>query len=181
MNLNNFKVDIENKEYFIEFENTDTPFKKPLNLSITRNISYAKFGGEIKEDTQLLERKQYYRIRRRLYNNTVCINKLKDGRIKKYQVFNELELKVLEKYLTDKNILFRIIVDCGSYKLKYNVSDNGYKFYFSNTRCYYPEENKVYKSYLMYVKVYKEYVNLLEVKDRCQSKYGIYLYSFIHH
>jgi hypothetical protein len=75
--------------------NTDTPFKKPLNLSITRNISYATFGGEIKEDTQLLER-IHYRIRRRLYNNTVCINKLKDGRIKKYQVFNELELKVLE-------------------------------------------------------------------------------------
>lgn len=177
---NNFKVQIGNKEYFIEFKNEDTRFKKPLNISIIRHCTYTTLLGKIKEDTELLERKKYYHIRRRIYNSIVCINRLRDGLIKKYQVFNELELKVLEKYLNDKNILFRIIEECSSYTRKYNASEDSYKFCFSGIYCNYPENNKVRNNVKLYIEVYKGYVNLYEIKDRHQQKdkykYGIYLY-----
>jgi superfamily I DNA and/or RNA helicase len=174
--INNFKVEIGNKEYFIEFKKEDTIFKKTLNICITRHHTYTLLCGGVKECTTLLEYKKYYHIRRRIYNNIVCINKLRDGLIRKYQVHNELELKVLEKYLKDKNILFRIIEECSSYTRKYNISDKDYMFCFSGFGCDYPEENKVYKNRRLYVEVYKGFVNLTEIKDRNQNKYGIYLY-----
>jgi hypothetical protein len=140
-----------------------------LDLSITR---YHK--GHI----LLFEQKKYYHIRRRLYNNIICINKLKDGLIRKYQVFNEFELKALEKYLTNKNILFRICEETISYKKKYKMLDESYKYYL-HYRDDYPEDKKIFKHVKIYIEVYKGYVNLAEIKDRYYNineyKYGIYL------
>jgi len=177
---NNFDVEINGIKYFIQFEKEDTRFKKPLNISIIRHHTYTTLLGKIKEDTQLLDRKKYYHIRRRIYNNIVNINKLRDGLIKKYQVFNEFELKVLEKYLNDKNILFRVVRESGSYKIKYDKLNDGYKYWFSKNGFSYPYENKLCGNMNFYVEVYKGYVNLYEIKDRYQQKdiykYGIYLY-----
>jgi hypothetical protein len=61
---NNFNVEIGEYTYFIEFENEDTKFKKPLDLSITRYHRDSAF---------LLEYKRHYNIRRRIYNNIICI------------------------------------------------------------------------------------------------------------
>ena len=169
---NKFNVEINDVKYLIEFEKEDTIFKKSLDLSITRYHKGTAF---------LLEYKKYYRIRRRIYNNIVCINKLRDGFIRNYEVFNELELKALAKYLTNKNILFRIIEKHPSYTRKYNMLD---KHYNSCKYCFrengYPEENKVPKPSKLYIEVYKGYVNLTKIKDRYSNKngykYGIYLY-----
>jgi len=159
----NFNVEINNKKYFIEFTKEPTRYK-PLNISITRYY---------KDKSFLFEQKQYYKIRRRLYNNIICINKLKDGLIRKYRVYNEFEIEVLQKYLTNKNILFRIIEKTSSYIRKYNISDKSYKYCYYNDG--YPEKNKVYKSTCLYIEIYKGYVNLKN-KNNFQYKYGIYLY-----
>jgi hypothetical protein len=172
---NNFDVEINDVKYFIEFKKEDTIFKKSLDLSITR------YREGIIGSAFLLEYKRYYRIRRRIYNNIICINKLKDGFIRNYEVFNELELKVLAKYLTNKNILFRIIEKNPSYTRKYNMID---KHYNSCKYCFrengYPEENKVRKPSKLYIEVYKGCVNLRENKYKYSNinefRYGIYLY-----
>jgi hypothetical protein len=158
--MTSFEVEINNIKYFIKFEKQDTRFKKPLDLSI-------------KTDTFFLEQKKYYHIRRRLYNNIICINKLSDGSIRKYQVFNEFETQVLRHYLISKNILFRIIEKNLSYTRKYNILETSYKYCFSKDG--YSYENKVLKSTNLYIEVYKGFVNLTEIKDRNGCKYGIYL------
>jgi len=169
---NNFEVEINDVKYLIEFEKEDTIFKKSLDLSITR------YREGIIGSAFLLEYKKYYHIRRRIYNNIVCINKLRDGLIKKYQVFNEIEIEVLRQYLTNKNILFRIVEKTTSYTRKYNMLDNSYKYWLCEYR--YPEENKVLKPCKLYIEVYKGYINLTEIKDRYSNKnefkHGIYLY-----
>jgi len=95
----NFEAEIDDMKYFIKFENEATIFKKSLKLSITRYHEGRTF---------ILEEKMYYHIRRRLYHNIMNVNKLRDGLIKKNQVFNRLDVELLKKYLTDRNILFRI-------------------------------------------------------------------------
>lgn len=166
---NNFEVEINDVKYFIRFEKEDTIFKKSLDLSITRYHRGTAF---------LLEYKRHYHIRRRLYHTIICINKLKDGLIRKYQVFNQLEIEALRQYLTNKNILFRICEKTTSYKRKYNMLDKSYEYYFH--RDNYPEKNKIYKNIKIYIEVYKGFVNLTEIKDRYSNKnefrYGIYLY-----
>lgn len=163
----NFHVEIDDMKYFIEFEKEETMFKKPLNLSITR---YQK--GKI----FILEEKMYYRIRRRLYNNIMNIYKLADGLIKRYQVFNRLDVELLKKYLTDNDILFRIYEQTGSYTKEYE-EDRLYRKRYSD--CY-PEETKIPKNIKVYLEVYKGFVNLMEMKHRSFSKidykYSIYLY-----
>jgi hypothetical protein len=114
----------------------------------------------------------YYRIRRRIYNNICCINKLKDGLIRIYEIFNELELEILAKYLTDKNILFSICEKNLSYTQIYNLDDRGYRFNFDNRT--YPEFNKIYKPRKLYIKVYKGFINLVKKQSK-EYKYGIYL------
>lgn len=174
---NNFDVEINGINYFIEFKKEDTRFKKPLDLSITR------YREGIIGSAFLLEYKKYYHIRRRLYNIIVCINKLRDGLIRNYQVFNEFEIEALRQYLTNKNILFRIVIT-NTLLLKYintrkyNMLDNSYKYWLCEYR--YPEENKVLKPCKLYIEVYKGYINLTEIKDRYSNKnefkHGIYLY-----
>ena len=142
-------------------------FKKPLNLSISRYHRSKIF---------ILEAKMYYRIRRRLYNNIMNIYKLADGLIKRYQVFNRLDVELLKKYLTNRNILFRIYEQNSSYTKEYE-EDKLYRKRYSD--CY-PEETKIPKNTKIYFEVYKGFVNLSEIKHRYCSKigyrYGIYLY-----
>ena len=163
----NFEAEIDDMKYFIKFENEETIFKKPLKLSITRYH---------KGRTFILEGKMYYRIRRRLYNNIMNIYKLADGLIKRYQVFNRLDVELLKKYLTDNDILFRIYEQTGSYTKEYK-DDRLYSKRYSD--CY-PEEAKISKNIKVYFKVYKGFVNLMEMKHRYSNKEGypycIYLY-----
>ena len=52
-----FKVEIDNKTYFIEFKNEDKQFKKSSNIFIINYHTYTTLWGKIKEDIQILEKK----------------------------------------------------------------------------------------------------------------------------
>lgn len=178
--LQDFDVPFGNNHYFLEFKPQDVrSCKEPVPLTITRHHRYTTFWGEVKEEATLLERKNTYHFRRRIYHNLDCIQKLKDGRIRKYQVHNELELRVLEKYLHDHEILFQIVEQCPSYTRKYGLTDHSYKFCFRGPYAEYQEENTVTRGTQLYVQVYKGYVNCSEPQHQYNKKkpfrYGIYL------
>jgi len=155
--MNDFCFYIRNNFYKIEkIENEKPYFKKPLYINIyCRNI--------ISKTYDILEQKKF---RRRIYNNIINILKLKDGNIKKYQVYNELELYALINYLKNNNILFRISDD---YNRLYNDTD---KLFFVNGYEK-PEYNKLYNINII---VYKGFVKLNSYKDNSDKiKYKIYL------
>jgi hypothetical protein len=154
--MEDFTVNIDNVIYEIKFEDQKTIFK-PLNLSITRIYNNV---------ATILDRKKYNKIRRRIYNNIVNVSKLKDGKIRKYQVFNELELKALVQYLDSNNILFRILDG----KRLYDIHDK------LHTQCFSKNPQKIY------IQVYKGYFHLTKHKIiiPCpEHKYGIYFYKNI--
>jgi len=122
------------------------------------------------------------KICKRIYYHIININKLDDGKIREYQIFNEFELDVLCNYLLNKNIVFEIVgkhkVNWYGYggieKMKYNSEE-----YQNNIKKYIdwvnePEANKVNSFYEIYVRVYKGYIDLFKNKEK--SKYGIYIY-----
>jgi hypothetical protein len=155
--MNDFCFYIRNNFYEIErIENEKPYFKKPLYINIyCHNI--------ISKTNDILEQKKF---RRRIYNNIINILKLKDGNIKKYQVYNELELYALIYYLKNNNILFRISDD---YNRLYNDTD---KLFFVNGYEK-PEYNKLYNINII---VYKGFVKLNSYKDNSDKiKYKIYL------
>jgi hypothetical protein len=155
--MNDFCFHIKNDFYEIEkIENDKSYFKKPLYINIyCHNI--------ITKTNNILEQKKF---RRRIYNNIINILKLKDGNIKKYQVYNELELYALINYLKNNNILFRISDD---YNRLYNDTD---KLFFVNGYEK-PEYNKLYNINII---VYKGFVKLNSYKDNSDKiKYKIYL------
>lgn len=122
------------------------------------------------------------KICKRIYNNIININKLADGKIREYQIFNKFELDVLCNYLLNKNIVFEIVKKD---KVKWFGYDTIKKFsynndeYQKNIKEYIqwvndPEVNKVKYLYEIYVRVYKGYIDLFKSKDK--SKYGVYIY-----
>jgi len=170
--MEDFKININDITYQIKFENQKTMFK-PLNLSISR----------VHHDViTILEKKKYNKIRRRIYNNIINVDKLKDGKIRNYQVFNTIELETLAQYLSNKNILFRILnrirdEPCfldDDYSDENKVCDRQktnvqvYKTY--DKSCFfdvgYPDENKVSRHRKVYVRAYKGYTDLTEYSTR---------------
>lgn len=163
--INNFKVEFNDIKYIIKFdENND-------KIYITQYNGYKTF---------LLENKKY---NIRIYNNINCINKLRNGLIRKYQVHNLFEIEVLSQYLTNKNILYRIIEKNMSFTRKYvsehllgKIYDKSYKYCFNIN---YPPYDKIIKPNKLYIEVYKGFINLTDIKYRYSKsidyKYGIYL------
>jgi hypothetical protein len=148
-----------NKEPIIKY------FKKPLDICIYKVY---------KDRVTILEEKRFFRMRRRIFHTISNINKLQDGKIKQYQVFNRLELEVLKKYLTDKNYTFRLV----SNERIYNKNDTSSYTYDFRCNSEYPEYNHVLKNVKLYIKVYKGYVDLTEAKsytDALENKYKIWL------
>jgi hypothetical protein len=142
--INTFEIEIDDIKYIINFnEKPDKIYKNKLPNHI-------------------------YKTFIRIYNNISCINKLRDGLIRKYQLYNKLELEVLIQYLKNKCILFRIIEENIYYTRKYSIFDKSYKFCF---------DYKVIKPTKMYIEIYKGFINLTEIKyNKNVYKYGIYLY-----
>lgn len=134
--------------------------------------------------------KRYYRsnkIAKRIFVNLDNINKLSNGKIKLYHIFNKLELEIICNYLLKKNILHTIKIklktSCDSIDnilyLNYKKSEDKFNHYFNN---YIDdlEYNKIYNNYELYIQVYKGFVNLLEpnIKDNkiTNYKFGIYIW-----
>lgn len=183
-----FEVEIQNIKYDIKFEKEETKFK-PLNLTIIRNykswqVSNGTKNQQIRYNCDILEQKYYNRIRRRIYYNITNIDKLKDGKIRQYQIFNQVELEVLAKYLTDKKILFRIYAETVYYKTLYCSSDKlSYNSYFRDpdNKEHLPDKNRVNPLNKIYIRVYKGFHEINELKKTfgtiipLKYKYTIYL------
>jgi len=184
MTLQNFELEIGSVKYQLNFEKEDTMFK-PLNLTITRDYELRPAWWAIPHyNSDYLEEKYYNRIRRRIYHNLVNIEKLKAGRIRQYQIFNQLELEVLAAYLCEKKILFRIYAETVYYKTLYKATDTAdYNAYFCDplNKEILPDRNKVKPLNKMYIRVYKGYHELNEAiktigyQKAMEYKFGIYL------
>ncbi len=74
--MENFEVNIRQYKYIIKFESEPTLFKK-LDLCIHRISPSSIWSLSEKLIEEILERKMYYGIRRRIYNNISNIYKLK--------------------------------------------------------------------------------------------------------
>lgn len=129
-----------------------------------------------------------------IYHIMQNIEKLKDGKIKKYRIFSQLELEILCDYLKTNNILHRIKIESARFRCvinknlsydDYREQLNVYKTYFNQTGVDY-EQNKILDCFKLYIQVYKGFVNLYQKKylyqnsdvdaDIKKPKFGVYLW-----
>jgi hypothetical protein len=127
-------------------------------------------------EERLLDEK-YCKVRRRLYNNIVNIEKLKDGRIRDYQVHNELELITLINYLNKNDILFRV------YENKKRSHISFYSDYYMicplSSETYHPINHKLHS---IYIRVFKGYINIHRYNhslNKIKYKINLNLYNYI--
>jgi len=133
-------------------------------------------------------------IVKNIYHIIQNIEKLKEGKIKKYNIFSQLELEILCDYLKKNNILHTIkIVGSGlrmalnkhlSYD-EYRENFNVYRAYFGQDGENY-EKNKILHCFKLYIQVYKGFVNLYQRKylyknsvvdaDIKKPKFGVYIF-----
>ena len=105
-----------------------------------------------------------------IYHIIQNIEKLKEGKIKKYRIFSQLELEILCDYLKKNNILHTIKIVgsnlnwCINKNLsydKYRENFNVYSKYFGQDEQNY-EKNKILHCFELYIQVYKGFVNLYQ-------------------
>ena len=117
------------------------------------------------------------KICKRIYYHIININKLADGKIKDYQIFNKFELDFLCHYLLNKNIVYEIVViDIKEKITKFKYISEEYQ---KNIKSYIEwvndsEANKVHNFYKIYVRVYKGFIDGCKSKEK--SKYMVYIW-----
>lgn len=130
--------------------------------------------------------KRMYRsnkICKRIFYHIININKLDDGKIKNYQIFNKLELDVLCNYLIKNNIVHEIV---RKHKVSWYGYDSNEKFSYNSEKykkiingyiesIHAPEQNKVFHWCQIYIRVYRGFIDLC--KSNIRKKYGIYIYD----
>ena len=125
-----------------------------------------------------------------IYHIIQNIEKLKEGKIKKYRIFSQLEVEILCDYLKTNNILHRIKIESARFRcvinrnLSYDEYKKNYYAYFRQNGKNY-EKNKILDCFELYIQVYKGFVNLYQRKYLCQNsdvdadierpKFGVYL------
>lgn len=155
---------------------------------------FYKNAGFVSNTTKcyIYNNKKYNKLGKHICSIIDNINKLSDGKIKKYQIFNKLQLEFICKELTKQKILHTINIESKpahpalSYNklyTKYKEDEkqlwfNGYWDNISDELEY----SKICKTKNMYIKVYKGFVNLCEgikenPKNGCDYKYSIYIYN----
>lgn len=122
-----------------------------------------------------------------------CVDKLSDGRIKRYQIFNKLQLEFICAELAKRHILHTVCIETNrpspldamtlydKLYVKYKQDEQQPLFinqYWASPMHEDLELSKIKKHYDMYIKVYKGFVNLVDPqqnKDARDYKYGIYI------
>jgi hypothetical protein len=184
-----YKIKILYKNTIVIPNYRTTVFEKAVEYHLSRKNNcyyYYKFT-----DNKLVYMSNEFRSNhmvKNIYYIMQNIEKLNDGKIKKYHIFYQLELEVLCDYLKKNNILHQIKieyskpgtnVECFTYD-EYNEKTN-LSTYFNQTRSDY-ERNKIIKLYKLYIQVYKGFENIFDKKYLYQnshiekSKFRIYLY-----
>lgn len=128
-----------------------------------------------------------------IYHIMQNIEKLKEGKIKKYKIFSQLELEILCDYLKKNNVVhtikivackFRCVINKNFSYDKYKENYDVYGAYFRQNGKNY-EKNKILDCFELYIQVYKGFVNLYQRKYLYQNsdvdieierpKYGVYI------
>lgn len=122
-----------------------------------------------------------------IYHIMQNIEKLKEGKIKKYRIFTQLELEILCDYLKKNDIVhtikivackFRCVINKNLFYDDYREKLNVYKPYFNRTGIDY-EQNKILDCFELYIQVYKGFVNLYQNSDVDadieRPKFGVYI------
>lgn len=112
-----------------------------------------------------------HKISKRLYYILDNVKKMKDGKIREYMIFNELEIEVLSRYLSQINVshVFYISNETENIKLdlkKFKDDINTYSDYFMRRRDKKIEYNKINNNYKLKIKIYKGYDNLSNKKSK---------------
>lgn len=134
------------------------------------------------------------RMVKNIYHIMQNIEKLKEGKIKKYRIFSQLELEILCDYLKKNDIVhtikivackFRSVINKNLTYDEYREDFNVYKSYFKQNGVDY-EQNKILGCFELYIQVYKGFVNLYQRKYLYQNsdvdieierpKYGVYIW-----
>ncbi len=171
---------------YILFEKSKSQMKKYFVLEKIMNDNNLYYTNN--ENNNAPASKRFYRsskISHRIFDIITKINKLADGKIKKYQVFNKLELEILCNYLVKNNILHTIIRESNNtiynkilysaYKQKEEVLNHIFNHNYDDL-----EYNSVYSQYQLYIKVYKGFNNLNpNIKDNKNTdyKFGVYIWQ----
>lgn len=168
------------------YKNIKFNFEKSVSYHLCKNNNdyyFYKFN-----DNVFVDMRSNHMIKN-IYYILQNIEKLNDGKIKKYMIRSHLELEVLCDFLKRNNILHRIkleysknVVRCFSFP---DDIDDLIKTYFNHCSSNY-EKNKIIKIYKLYIEVYKGFTNLFDKKYLYQKsdvkteidkpKFGIYLY-----
>jgi hypothetical protein len=124
-------------------------------------------------------------IVKNIYHIMRNIEKLKEGRIKKYTISTQLELEILCDYLKKNNILHMIKISAGSKlrsvidkRLSYDEYREKQEPYFGRDVENY-EKNKILGCFELYIQVYKGFVNLSQNSNVDaeieRPKFGVYI------
>lgn len=159
--------------------------EKQLEYHLSRHPSNFRFTLYKFVDNQLVYTTgdRSNRMVRNLFNILKNMEKLSAGKIKKYQIFSQLELEVLCHYLKSKNILHTIFLTYKGDKIfeifydEYVEQSSKYKMYFNKNGLDY-EKNKILNCYQLYIQVYKGFVNLLnyDINSDEKPKYRVYIW-----
>lgn len=175
----------------ILYRNVKFNVEKSVEYHLSKKINkyyYYKFS-----DNKLVYVSNEFRSNhmiKNIYHIMQNIEKLNDGKIKKYMISSQLELEVLCDFLKKSNILHRIKLEysknvVGCFLFPKEIDIDLIKTYFNHYSSNY-ETNKVIKIYKLYIEVYKGFTNLFDKKYMYQNsdvkteidkpKFGIYLY-----
>ena len=129
-----------------------------------------------------------------IYHIIQNIEKLKEGKIKKYKISSQLELEILCDYLKKNNILYTIKIAGSKLRMVFNqnLSYDKYKEDFNVYRAFFGrdgenyEKNKIIDCFELYIQVYKGFVNLYQRKYLYHNsdvdakierpKFGVYIW-----
>lgn len=123
------------------------------------------------------------RMVRNIYHIIQNIEKLSAGKIKRYQIFSQLELEILCHFLKSKSILHTIFLTHNDNKIfnilhdEYVKKSSRYNMYFNKNGLDY-EHNKILNCYQLYIQVYNGFVNLLNYDKNSveKPKYKVYIW-----
>lgn len=135
---------------------------KQLEYHLSRHPANFKYSLYKFVDNQLVYTTgdRSNRMVRNLFNILKNIEKLSAGKIKRYQIFSQLELEILCHYLKNKNILHTIYLTYKGDKIfeifydEYVEQSSRYKSYFNQNGLDY-ERNKLLNCYQLYIQVHK--------------------------
>lgn len=155
--------------------------KNDIKYSLTFQPNKNKFSLDKYQNEKMIysSKEKNHKISKRLYYILSNIKKMKDGKIREYMVFNELEMEVLSRYLSKYNITHKFYIQNKTINeiINMNKFRNNVKYYsnfFIRRRNEKIEYNKIKPETPLKIKIYKGF-NDLSKHGVKQYTYGVYI------